>query len=344
MSKYLIALLLVITNYPAYAQFTANVDSVYTFMKYNSIHHKRVNWEQEDSLFQRNIKSANSLEDTVQCFVQLLEALDDVHSHFTYNKRNYNFWKPTPDSTLKQVGSLIALANGIINLPNVELIADEFIYVCVPGYQVWDPQLIQKYAQALHDSITQYNPKKLNGIILDLRLNIGGNAYPMLGGLSCMLNGSTVAYQTNMNDSIAGEWKLEDGNLIVSGTSVVKVKGRALKTWTQLPVVVLTGPVTSSSGSLVAIAFKGRENTTSMGEATAAGYTTCNGYYWFNENLSFNFAVSNFADRNMQIYRDNVSPDVELVGWCNFSDPNLDKMVVAARNWIIEKNGIRKKQ
>ena len=165
MSKYLIALLLVITNYPAYAQFTANVDSVYTFMKYNSIHHKRVNWEQEDSLFQRNIKSANSLEDTLQCFVQVLEALDDVHSNFTYNKRNYSFWKPTPDSALKQVGSLMALANGIINLQNVEMKANDFIYVRVLGDKVCDSQLIQKYAQTLYDSIILYNTKKLNGII-----------------------------------------------------------------------------------------------------------------------------------------------------------------------------------
>ena len=343
MRKILLALFIVLISVAGRAQFTAHVDSVYAFMKFNSIHHKKVNWEEEDKVFKQNMASARTLDDTVQCFVQVLEALDDVHSHFTYNNRNYGFWKPTPDSTLKLIGPLLALADGMINMPTVEILADDIIYVRVPGYRVWEPQLVQKYAQALHDSITQYNPKKLKGVILDLRLNTGGNAYPMLAGLSCMLNGATVAYQTNMNDSITGEWKLADGNLLLSGTSVVKVKGNSNKAWAHLPVVVLTGPVTSSSGSLVAIAFRGRENSTSMGESTAAGYTTCNGYYWFNENLSFNFAVSNFADRNRQIYWDSVFPDVELFGTSNFVDPNRDKLVDEARNWIPERKGKLKK-
>ncbi|MFM9985219.1 MAG: S41 family peptidase [Flavobacteriales bacterium] len=338
MNKNLIALLFIMLVYPIYGQFTANVDSVYSFMKYNSIHHKRVNWKQEDIVFRTNVANAKTLEDTLQSFVQVLEVLGDVHSHFTYNQRYLSYWQPVPDSVMKRVGPMLEMANAMTNKPVVELIQDKFLYMRIPGYQVWDPQLIQEYTQSLYDSIVCYDPKKLKGVVVDLRWNTGGNAYPMLGGLSCLLDGAVVAYQTDMNNEITDEWRILDGNLTLSGTSVVKVHGKAPKAWSKIPVVVLTGPITNSSGSLVAIAFKGRPCTTSMGEPTAVGYTTCNGYFWFNDQLSFNFAVSHFADRDKTIYPDNVSPSQEIRVASEMLDLESDKLILEALVFL-EKKG-----
>jgi carboxyl-terminal processing protease len=84
---------------------------------------------------------------------------------------------------------------------------------------------------------------------------------------------------------------------ILGGYQTTDIKVEPIPNLTKIPIVVIIGPVTKSAGSMLAIAFKGRPNTFVIGEPTADGYTTSNGYFQFAPNLTLNFATNYVADR-----------------------------------------------
>ncbi len=88
---------------------------------------------------------------------------------------------------------------------------------------------------------------------------------------------------------------------------------------------------------MVAIAFKGRPNTYFIGEPTADGYTTSNGYFQFASNLTLNFATNYVADRNKNIYKTTVNPDLAIHHGNNFDNLLNDAKVKVAIKWMTEK-------
>jgi len=85
---------------------------------------------------------------------------------------------------------------------------------------------------------------------------------------------------------------------------------------------------------MTAIAFKGRPNTYFIGEPTAKGYTTSNGYFQFAFNLTLNFATNFVADRNKIIYKESVKPDLLIYRGENFYDLGKDKKIMEALKWL----------
>ena len=88
---------------------------------------------------------------------------------------------------------------------------------------------------------------------------------------------------------------------------------------------------------MTAIAFKGRPNTIFIGEPTADGYTTSNGYFQFAPNLTLNFATHYVADRNKSIYKTTVNPDILISQGDNFDDLMVDKKIIYAIKWLTDK-------
>ncbi len=91
---------------------------------------------------------------------------------------------------------------------------------------------------------------------------------------------------------------------------------------------------------MTGIAFKKRPATIFVGEPTADGYTTSNGYFQFAPNLTLNFATNFVADRELNIYKTRVSPDITVYHGDNFDDLSKDEKVKRAIQWI-SKNNIR---
>lgn len=102
----------------------------------------------------------------------------------------------------------------------------------------------------------------------------------------------------------------------------------------KIPVAILIGPITKSSGSILAIAFKGRENTIFIGEETATGYTTSNDFFVFGSDTYLNLSTANSIDRNGVKYMDHVSPDIFLRGQDDFDNLKRDIKVLAALVWL----------
>ena len=321
----------------SYGQFPASVDSVYTFIKYNSILRKTVDWTQIDKTFKEQIETAKSLKDTMICFVTVLEKLNDVHSQIFLNNELFANYPQFDDTTLAWLKPINDKANSLTNQIQTKIIAGKIGYIRVPSFQVYDTKQINNFAQSLADSIFRLSKNARKGFIIDLRLNGGGNIYPMLSGLSQFLGNQTIAYETDVNDSIIRTWEIKNGNFVIGGYQTTNITVKPFKKSTLTPIVILVGPITKSAGSMTAIAFKERPNTVFIGEPTADGYTTSNNYFQFAPNLTLNFATNYVTDRSMKIYKTFVTPDILVYKGDKFDKLTEDRKIQAAIKWLMKK-------
>lgn len=333
-------LILLLTSFASFSfgQFPVAVDSLYTFIKSNSIFRNTVDWNPIDETFHEKIKKAQSLQDTMKCFVSVLESLDDVHSQIYLNNQYYGHYPGFNDTTLEWLKPLNDKANSIVNQIHTEFLPYKIAYVRVPSFQVYDKIQINYFAQSLHDSISKLASDEAKGFIIDLRLNGGGNIYPMLSGLSLLLGNDTVGYETDIDGSISRVWEIKKGNFIIGGYQTTEISVDINLKLQTIPVVVLIGSVTKSSGSMTAIAFKQRANTVFVGEPTATGYTTSNGYFQFAPNLTLNFATNFVADRSRTTYKFNVNPDIVIYHGDNFENLMNDEKIISAIKWLKRNN------
>jgi carboxyl-terminal processing protease len=331
-----IIFLFLLTNFTtaSFGQFPAPVDSIYTFIKSNSAYRNTVDWTPIDIAFRKNLMDAKSLKDTMNCFVFVLDKLNDVHTQIFLNNQYYGNYPQFDDTILTWLKPLNDKAVSVTNKIHTQLLTNKIGYVRVPSIQAYNKKQINNYAQSLYDSINKFALKKLKGFIIDLRLNGGGNIYPMLSGLSSFLGDGVIGYETDINDSIIRKWEIKEGNFVIGGYQTTELAVNLKSTYRKMPVVILISPVTKSSGSMTAIAFKKRPKTFFIGEPTADGYTTSNNYFQFAPNLMLNFATNFVADRAMTIYKTTVNPDINIHPGDNFENLMDDKKIKLAIQWL----------
>ncbi len=168
--------------------------------------------------------------------------------------------------------------------------------------------------------------------IVDLRLNEGGNMYPMLAGIGPLAGeGVLGAFE---RDDTSWPWAYEGGAASVDGHVNSRVTGAPYPTFpAEVPVAVLLSPLTSSSGEIMAISFKGRACTRFFGEATQ-GLTSANSPFPLPDDAELWLATSYEADRTGQHYQTAVEPDVEvLTDWRTYRSGE-DAVVRVALNWL----------
>ena len=103
---------------------------------------------------------------------------------------------------------------------------------------------------------------------------------------------------------------------------------------TEMPVVVLIGGGTGSSGEFLAMSFKGRKHTVFLGSPTAGYVTSIEGLpigkaYLY---LSTGYGM----DRNGIIYTDAITPDITDDGIDQFNNIANDPKIKKAMQWILK--------
>lgn len=179
----------------------------------------------------------------------------------------------------------------------------------------------------MRDQLCQLSPNQLKGIIVDLRLNTGGNMNPMIGGIAPLLENGIAGYFVANGKSISS-WKIKDGN--IAGKTHISNNCNVNK---NIKIAVLTGAATGSSGEITAISFIGMPNVKVIGENTA-GYTSANTDIKIADNLYYLLANSYEADRNKKEYKSFIEPDLKVTGGDHFDDLQKDEKIKEALQWI----------
>ena len=144
-------------------------------------------------------------------------------------------------------------------MPTFKLLENDIAYVKLPPFS-GNAEEGLKYANTVLNAISE----SLQGAIIDLRDNRGGNMYPMI-----------AAVHRFLPDDVILKFSSRKRPMSVNTDFVVKSVGIAKQDQIHCPVALLTDEWTASSGEAVLICFRGLANTRTFGSPTA-GYCSCN--------------------------------------------------------------------
>jgi C-terminal processing protease CtpA/Prc len=280
--------------------------------KENSLHRAEVPWDVVEPTVRALAAGADKTSDVYPAIRFLLGQLGDHHS---------SLMPPAQASAFQAGGAQNAP-------PDVRSLADGIGYISIPGYLGVDRNAMQGYAARLHQSIGSSMTSAACGWVIDLRLDTGGNMWPMLAGLKPFLG--TTGLGTFHSPAGSGQpW--------VAGQGVDVDPPPALAGLETAWVAVLTGPRTASSGEAVTIAFRGRLRTRSFGLPTA-GLSTANGTFPLPDGAMMLLTTAVDADRTGRLYGDKIDPDQRVEASVATGRDNTLSMAI---EWLKQASGCR---
>lgn len=206
--------------------------------------------------------------------------------------------------------------------------------VTVPAFAPPGGSAVAAYAGTLHRLVTE-EPAPC-GQALDFRGNHGGNMWPMLAGLSTLLDGapqgevggyaSTTGAETWVVQGGGAYLKRPDGSLV----EAARVAGwRPMPGAENMPVAVLVDAGSGSSGEITPVAFIGRPHTRLFGQLTRGASTSTEGFT-LADGANLVIATSLVRDRDGRTYPAGVEPDEITDPPADGRDPTL----AAALAWL----------
>jgi carboxyl-terminal processing protease len=300
------------------------IDTTINLMQTRAIHRAEVNWAE---VRKSAMAKAADLTDPYQMgdvMRYLFKSVNDYHGSFVYRDSTFQ-WNGKPTTESESVKA--ELAKRIIRprlLGNIGYIKLPIMY----GPNSTDGT---KLAQQLNDSLCSVLKPGLKGFIVDLRADGGGSMAPMLLGLEQLLGDGILEYfHGNTNDTLS----LKNNRFLQNSFIAAEIKPACIVNALAMPVVVLIGQGTGSSGEFSAMAFKGRNHTLFLGEATADRITAPIDFGFERHYGKARIAISYGSDRNDVPYYSAIQPDVIVKGTDNFNDLSQDDKVKAAVRWI----------
>ena len=300
------------------------LDSAMNIMQRHSMFSGKVNWKEVRLKVNDLAAHAKNYAEAGDAVKYAFNALKDKHGWLVLDDKDYRNADFKPDTGRLSANIKQAAAKG----PKVYAgKVDGYAYVSIPFFGGQDTVSMNAFAQRIQDSLCNYLSPDTRGAILDLRLNAGGNLYPMIVGVS-----NIYGSQYEKGKSFAGDWQIKDHQVRLSDTVYARLKTNC-GDYTHLPFAVLVGPVTGSSGEFLAIGFSTRPKTILIGEKTA-GFTTANmGYLLPGKNNGIVLSESMAIDKNGISYPDGIVPQVIVTGDDFFQREN-DPKILAAIEWL----------
>jgi Periplasmic protease len=219
-------------------------------------------------------------------------------------------------------------------LPYAEMLENGYAYLHVPRCHTDHPKLRKEYAEALLKQIrTLDSMYTLKGWLVDLRDNNGGFCDPMMAALSPVYGPGFMCGTLHLSKAEKG---LRDSfSITADGTYPFFT---IVPYWPKrnLPIAVLSGPGTGSSGEIILIGFKGHPRAKVFGESSA-GVPTGPAPYLLPDGGYFALSESERFDRAGVSYGSRINPDVIVLNPNNDRELATDPVIAAAKKWLDEK-------
>lgn len=333
----LIFILLALSSFGLSAQQVSTQDSIRVFadstfalMKDYALYAEKVNLDSSKIAFDKKSKAFKRFEEVFSEFQKIFDQMQDNHSFFWYNNQKYasNYGQLDESSIRKPL--MDAFENG--EATTVAKTIHNIGYIRIPQDNSSDDFMdMQQSAQKLHDAICEIYDEDIKGWIIDLRLNTGGNMYPMIGGLIPFLGEGTFASKIDRNDH-KENWNIQGKSVFEGQKEITKLKTLCLPDLTASKVAILTSQLTGSSGEITALAFLNRPNTVFIGERSA-GYMTSNELFRLPFETFLLLANANETDKEGNLIK-HIKPQLQMVDGDNFKDLEKDEKIKEGIRWI----------
>ncbi len=304
-------------------QAKAYLEEVLNIMQMNSINKYIIDWASFRHEVFNTAAEAQTIGDTYRAITKALIMLSDNHSTFS---------TPFGGYTIYASASLPPLQLEAIATPSVP---KEVGYVKITSFS-GDAESSINFAKQIQNEIARQDHLGLKGWIVDLRNNTGGNMWPMLAGIGPILGEGLAGYFIDP-DGRETPWGFQNGASELNGNPVTRLSNPYQLLVPNQKVAVLLNSAVASSGEIVAVGFKGRENTKSFGSVTR-GLTTCNSQFWLSDYAVLNLTTANIADRTKEVITRKFSNALNI--WLFYIEPDVkssnETIINDAISWIID--------
>lgn len=303
----------------------AVIDTVITVMKTNSVNRTTVNW---DALRNKALQLAKDAQNSYQlgpAFRMLMQETNDFHGSIFVGDSTFRWQRPeppVPDSISNAWKKGVVLQSKLLN--------SNIGYIRVPFMSFGKKADLDQKAQRMNDSLCALLNKNVKGMVVDLRLNGGGAIHPMMLGLQQLFGDGVLGSFTSEPPE---QWIIKNNGFYVDTALFTSVNPACNTPAKTIPVAVLIGRGTGSSGEFLAMAFKGRSNTMFIGNNTA-GYITSTQGFPINDSLFLLLSTTYGKDSKGRVYKEALKPDMVSNEPDSFNDIEHDKKVLAAVKWI----------
>lgn len=291
------------------------LDSAFAIVRRASLWRDTVTWNQVERDVRAIAAGSQSAADTYPALRALLARLGDHHSFLL---------RPQSAAAFPTEGAANPRARVRVQTAGVG-------YIAVPAYSGGDIVAAESYVRAAYDSLAHVVTDGSGTCrwIVDLRMNGGGNMWPMLGALRPFVGDSGLGTFVTAGHS---------GPLWRAGDHVDVTPPAPLAPLDSANVAVLIGPRTASSGEAVAIAFSGRARTRTFGLATA-GLSTGNVPMTLPDGAMLVVTTAVDADRTGKQYGRGIAPD-EVISDAPIDAPD-DPQMERAIGWLTSRSCAR---
>ena len=285
-----------------------SLQEVISIVRKHSIYKDQIDWDKIEGEFLDKSNLCQSYEEIYLVISQLLHEIGDKHGFILL-----------PDQINQRNAHISDTIRG-------NLIEDGIGYINIPSCPSLDVSLNQDYAQRLQNTIKKIDNSNINGWVIDLRNNNGGNLWPMLLGLGPIIGSKVLGYFIDSENEYIS-FSYENGT-VKYGDSVQLLmpnKNYYIAKCNKPIIAILIGRSTASSGEILAIAL--RNSYSKVFGEYSAGFTNSTKMFELNDGALLFITSSRIASLDKKICSEIIKPDVivpsendevilkEAIGW-----------------------------
>ncbi len=273
------------------------LNEVIGIMESNSLHRNTIDWSDFKNEVFEVVGTAQNINDVYEsgAIQKALELLGDNHSFIS-----------------RANGTFVSASTAVCprrDPPRPE-IPENIGYIFITGFSSPSEAGITAFAEELQDIIREKDSPEIIGWIVDLRINTGGNMWPMLAGIGPILGEGVSGYFIGAIGDEAS-WGYTQGKSMSGQRTVTEVQN-PYSLYNENPkVAVLLDVATASSGEAIAISFINRDNTASFGSPTC-GLSTGNSPFTLSDGSILQLTTVVLADRQKNTFGNSLQPDFEV--------------------------------
>ena len=309
-------------------------DKIFKALEVAYIYKEDYDWKKLKTETFQNLNSAKDFKSSLKEVKILFDKIGADHSKVTYQGKSYG---PSVEISWENFSKQWMTKFATKPQFEAKVLDEKYGYILMPSisFNDFSSENVHKIAQPLYDKIAELKTNnKLEGWIVDLRFNTGGNSTPMLLALYDLLGDNVVWGTLGIDKKLINSTKLNKGvyDQGEKKSAYIKPKGELID---KSKVAVLIGGLTASSGEVTALAFKGRPNTIFIGEKTL-GKTTSNMVVTLPFDAIMPMSTGYDCDRNGNYYKQ-IPPDIIISKEDNFDDLLQDKNIQEAIQFFTKK-------
>ena len=309
------------------------LDTALYLMQTKALNARGLDWNKITDTTYLKAAGVKSYRDAFPAIAFAFEKLKDYHGVVAGEDTFYRYPPPINFEEVLSPGIKKEFLKG----PKIKtaFLNSSIAYLRIPGMNVTRQEDMDDKANKLRDSLCMLLKQHPKGIIIDLRMNTGGNTAPMVSGIGPFFHISLLGYGVDRDGNLLEPTKLKDGILLdEKGNKMVTIKN-SCPTSKTIPIAVLIGRSTVSSGEILAVYLKQQANVKFFGEPTAGFCNATEGFSFMNGKGYLLLSVNRVADAGKHIYQDMmVYPDVYNKNEDNYDNLPDDTTVKAALKWL----------